>query len=377
MKKLLCCILAVVVCIGVFAGCGEKENDAPVLQPNDTDFGVTAKGVLDALNGQIDSNHAKFDSLGPVKKDASSTLLHFESKASSLARLLISSDCDTKQAKQISLYAYRDDSYAYYCKALFSSVGFSKDEIKSLVDELELENSPPYDRKTAEKNGIQIVSLDHNLDLYLKQDSESDSQATLKNNSESSSSKRVSSKPASSSESSEASSKATSPSSSQTTSSKAPAAKTYKAGMYKVGSDLPAGEYLLKSTNSGYMSVASDSSGTLDSIITNEVFDNTLYVTVSEGQYLTVERATFVAADEAPAQQPANGKYSEGMYKVGKDIAPGEYKVHSDEMGYLAVLTNSVGDLDSIVTNDNFEGDKYITLQDGQYLKLSRAYLIA
>ena len=81
--------------------------------------------------------------------------------------------------------------------------------------------------------------------------------------------------------------------------------------------------------------------------------------------------------DEAPALQPVNGIYPEGMYKVGQDIDAGEYKVVSDAgSAYFEVTKDSSGSLYSIVANDNFTGEKYITIQAGQYIKLSRCHII-
>lgn len=70
---------------------------------------------------------------------------------------------------------------------------------------------------------------------------------------------------------------------------------TYPEGMYLVGKDIPAGEYQLTPNDpdrSSYYEVTSDSSGTLDSIIVNDNFDFQVYLTVSDGQYLTIKRAT-------------------------------------------------------------------------------------
>lgn len=167
MKKISCCLLALVVCIGLFVGCGEKENDALVLQPNDTDFGVTAKGVLDALNGQIDSKHPKFDSLEPMHAGKDDVLIHFKSKAENQASLLISSDYNTKQAKFISMDVDADKDYEYYCKAMFSALGFSKDNTKSLLEELEFSDRSSYDQKSAVRNGIQILSQGNNLNVSI------------------------------------------------------------------------------------------------------------------------------------------------------------------------------------------------------------------
>lgn len=66
-------------------------------------------------------------------------------------------------------------------------------------------------------------------------------------------------------------------------------------GMYLVGKDIPAGTYLLTATSSefsGYWERNSDASGENGSIIANDLFDNTSYVTVKNGEYLTINRAT-------------------------------------------------------------------------------------
>lgn len=151
--------------------------------------------------------------------------------------------------------------------------------------------------------------------------------------------------------------------------------KTYKAGMYKVGSDLPAGEYcVMAKGHSAYVEVANDSSGTLDSIVTNDNVSTFAFVTVSDGQYLEVTGGTFVAAEDADIPGPnADGVYGEGTYRVGKDIEAGEYKVTCTNgvFAYVEVSVDSRGVLDSIVTNDNIESSAYITVSDGQYLKVS------
>ena len=153
------------------------------------------------------------------------------------------------------------------------------------------------------------------------------------------------------------------------------AVTTYKAGMYKVGSDLPAGEYFVTSKGSlAYVEVASDSTGTLDSIITNENLSSFMFVTVSDGQYLTVKGATFVAAEDAVVPEAdSNGVYGSGMYRVGTDIEAGEYKVTCTNgmLAYVEVSADSRGVLDSIITNENIEDSTYITVSDGQYLKVN------
>ena len=71
-------------------------------------------------------------------------------------------------------------------------------------------------------------------------------------------------------------------------------AQVYKEGTYKVGSDIPAGEYKFTQTSSfgGYVERSSDSSMEFDSIISNEATSeegSTVYVTVLEGEYLKIQ----------------------------------------------------------------------------------------
>jgi hypothetical protein len=154
----------------------------------------------------------------------------------------------------------------------------------------------------------------------------------------------------------------------------ATSSSTIKAGMYKVGTDIPEGEYIIFS-NSGtlsYYQLTKDSSGSLDSIISNDNFAGTRYITVSKGQYIELKDASMIPVDKAPVLGPTDGKYNEGMYKVGRDIKAGEYKVIPMKAGgaYVEVAKDSKGTVDSIEYNDNFTAEKYVTIKDGQYIKL-------
>jgi len=152
-----------------------------------------------------------------------------------------------------------------------------------------------------------------------------------------------------------------------------------KAGMYKVGTDVTAGEYMLMSSTgiTAYFQVSKDSSGSLESIITNDNFEGSRYVTLVNDQYFELRNAKYVSIDKAPVQKPDNGVYGPGMYKVGRDIEQGEYKVkpQAGALAYFEVTKDSTGSLTSIVTNDNTEAEKYITIGAGQYIKLNNCQL--
>lgn len=143
----------------------------------------------------------------------------------------------------------------------------------------------------------------------------------------------------------------------------------YMPGMYKVGSDLPAGEYcFVASGGSGYACVSEDSNQ--DDILENEMFEHTWFVTVSDGQYLEASRCGFVVAAEVVLNVKPDGSFEEGMYRVGIDIPAGEYKLTTDDSGYYCIYKNSVPPFD-IVSNDIFDGSSYVTVKNGQYLMTS------
>ncbi|CEQ03000.1 cell wall binding protein [[Clostridium] sordellii] len=144
-------------------------------------------------------------------------------------------------------------------------------------------------------------------------------------------------------------------------------------GMYKVGEDIDAGEYLLVGDGPyAYYQVSNDSTGDAESIISNDNFSTNRYLTVSDGQYLQTKGCKIVKPSEIVLNMDEANTLKDGMYKVGVDIPAGEYKVTSNEAtGYVEVTNSSNGNINEIVSNDNFEGEKYVTVSEGQYLKLA------
>lgn len=150
-------------------------------------------------------------------------------------------------------------------------------------------------------------------------------------------------------------------------------------GMYKVGTDIEPGEYfvMVNGNRSGYLAITSDSSGSFDSIIANENFATYCYVTVYAGEYIKLERARMIKP-EYIAPLELSGTAPEGMYKIGRDLPPGEYKICCDSSStsaYVRVDKDSRHLFASIVTNDNFTGERYITVKEGQYLTINRGYI--
>lgn len=179
-----------------------------------------------------------------------------------------------------------------------------------------------------------------------------------------------------------ASSPTPAPTSAPTTSS-APAQDftTYQSGMYKVGVDIPAGEYLFLATSNslkGYLEVSSDSSGDISSIVTNENFAFNAYATVYDGQYLTANRCIFCPTTEA-VLNPRDA-YTDGTYKVGVDIPAGEYKIVClGEHAYYESTEQNDSSRRKIIANGNLKAGEsaYLTVFDGQYFRISGAQIFA
>ena len=153
------------------------------------------------------------------------------------------------------------------------------------------------------------------------------------------------------------------------------------AGTYKVGKDIKAGEYFVKCTSYNcYVQVSSDSSGRFDSIIANDNISTHTYITVRDGEYLTVTGGKFASAENVDPQKPnSDGAYEDGMYKIGKDIPEGEYKVIATNSCYIEISSNSNHTFNSIISNNNIEvgTSTYITVSNGEYLKVSGGKIIS
>ncbi|MGV7078495.1 hypothetical protein ACWA5Z_06775 [Testudinibacter sp. P80/BLE/0925] len=76
--------------------------------------------------------------------------------------------------------------------------------------------------------------------------------------------------------------------------------KVYQEGTYKVGVDIPAGEYKVIATDkdqTGILFVSNSPNRDVSSVVSHEVFKNSTYVYVKDGQYLRVRSGEFYLVD--------------------------------------------------------------------------------
>lgn len=152
--------------------------------------------------------------------------------------------------------------------------------------------------------------------------------------------------------------------------------RKYGPSIYKVGVDIPAGEYkVYPEGGRGYFAICRDAN--CDQIIRNDNFCGQAYINISNGQFLDLTRCYAIPVSEAPVYKVDNRVYEPGEYKVGVEIPAGEYRLIATEgaRGYYAIekaLSN--GDRE-IISNDNFQNAAYVDIRNGQILQLVRCYI--
>ncbi|MBQ3338091.1 MAG: hypothetical protein IJG82_00595 [Atopobiaceae bacterium] len=145
-------------------------------------------------------------------------------------------------------------------------------------------------------------------------------------------------------------------------------ADVYPAGAYRVGKDIPAGEYLaVQQDRMGLLSVYSDTSKS-DYLI-QWLVKNQCYFTVEDGQYLDITGAVFSPRDDSTVTM--REEVGEGMYLVGVDIPSGEYRLtqNDDRLAMYNIYSSSGADY-TFIDQDLVENQAYVVLSDGQYLAL-------
>lgn len=110
----------------------------------------------------------------------------------------------------------------------------------------------------------------------------------------------------------------------------------------------------------------------MNNILVNDNIENARrYIAVSDGEYVKVtgDLKLYPAVD-AP-KVDTSGTLPSGQYKVGVDIAAGEYKITLDAGGYFAVTNDTRNAyVKNQFTNDG--GQFYATVADGQYLQIKK-----
>lgn len=148
-----------------------------------------------------------------------------------------------------------------------------------------------------------------------------------------------------------------------------PTPTIYSEGTLKVGSDIPAGEYVIfkkEAEWNGYYRLASAK----DSTIKNDLFETNSIISIKEGEILELNRSYAVPIDKAKVDIS-----NEGCFKVGLHIPEGVYKIEIiDEINTASYcIINSNREFDNV---KYFKQNENITVEDGQYLNLRNCKLV-
>ena len=148
----------------------------------------------------------------------------------------------------------------------------------------------------------------------------------------------------------------------------------YAVGQYKVGSDIPAGEYL--AIGKGYLELSKTPNADIGNIIFNDNFEGQCYIDAQEGEYIKIlSELKLYPTDSAPKILPNNGKIPQGQFKVGTDVPAGEYKIIAEDNGYFEIATGTRRDTGKIIKNQFVPtaSSLYATVENGQYLRLKNS----
>ena len=143
-----------------------------------------------------------------------------------------------------------------------------------------------------------------------------------------------------------------------------------ESGTYIIGKDIKPGLYEGQAgTNSCYWARLKDVSGNLDSILANENSVGQYYIRVDSTDYALQTDCELLLLTSLP--KPSMNmptKIDSGMYLVGIDIQPGTYKGQAGkDTCYWARLNDVGGNLSSIITNDNSNGQFYIQVSPSDF----------
>ncbi|MBE6853316.1 MAG: hypothetical protein E7505_07540 [Ruminococcus sp.] len=158
----------------------------------------------------------------------------------------------------------------------------------------------------------------------------------------------------------------------------------YKSGTYECGTDIPEGEYIVVSDGEGYedfyMGVYTQSDCSEDSRLYADFYAGNVYVRLSEGQFIDFSNATLYDM-ELNDITVAQRKYG-AMYKVGKDIEPGVYRIvpTTEDYGCEYTIYSSLDSIIPVVKENNyfdFSDSEPVTveLSEGEYIRLRFAGL--
>lgn len=155
-----------------------------------------------------------------------------------------------------------------------------------------------------------------------------------------------------------------------------PKTTKYGPAIYKIGVDMPAGEYkIIPQADRAYICICSDAN--CRNIIRNHNSNGPLYMKVFDGQFVQIRHSYAVPIESATMFVPTQGMYPQGEYKVGTEIPAGEYKLTAltNRQGYFSIEADIENGKRKTIANKCFDNSAYVSIQEGQILFLDKCIL--
>ena len=156
----------------------------------------------------------------------------------------------------------------------------------------------------------------------------------------------------------------------------------YHAGTYYVGTDIPAGQYVMTPNikyQEGYYFIKNYKRALISSgIVDCDKFMIREYTTVQNGDKLELDYATMIPSNNAGKLLPyKDDLYNPAEYKIGFDIPAGTYTIHYLDSGSHYAIRSSDSHLSyaNAIDSRYISSDTNITVKNGEYLKLTDCVL--
>ncbi len=145
----------------------------------------------------------------------------------------------------------------------------------------------------------------------------------------------------------------------------------YPESTYKVGAQIPAGEYVVKGNAASATIYAYLDPNDSDSKLSYWSSNKCVIVTVKDGEYLEAVWGDIYPIEDTADLKPADGIYKDGMYKVGFHMPAGTYKLTADvDTGYAEIYSSNTGESgrDNLIVA---EPETTFTVKEGQYVTIA------
>lgn len=150
----------------------------------------------------------------------------------------------------------------------------------------------------------------------------------------------------------------------------------YPEGIYNVGVQIPAGEYVCKG-DSVSLETMVDLTGEYSSQLGYSSGIRSAIIRVDEGQYIKSVWGDIYPIELTQDLKPSDGIYLDGMYKVGLHMPAGTYKLKADaDSAYAQIYNDSYQSSreDEIAVA---EPETTFTVKEGQYVRISGGEAVA